>query len=275
MDEISRKKSLRRSIAYTITAYLAIQYAVFTAFALPAGFFGRFWLEFFLVSAGFHAILGVLLLFFIEDFVKESTGEVLASINLANRITLVRVSTLPTLLYLVIAAKSYKIRFPLLFLVVAIFVTDFLDGYISRKSKQITRIGRMMDSASDYCLLIVLTLVFSYYKLIPIWFLILVLTRLGTQVALVAILIIIQKRIEPRTTFMGKLAIASIMVGYSFEVFELIVGGMPPMITTVIEWLVAAILVASIGDKIVSFVSCLGKAKKKRRIENGADKKRA
>ena len=275
MDELMRTMSLRRSISKTISLYFIAQCAIFAAFALPGGFIREFWAQFLCSSGGFHIFLCVLLFRFKEDFRKESTGEKLASINLANRITLIRVSTLPTLLFLVIAAKHYRIRFPLLILVVFIFATDFLDGYVSRKANEVTKVGRMMDSASDYCLLIVLTLVFYYYRLIPIWFLVLVLARLGVQVFLMAILIIIRQKVEPKTTIMGKVAVASIMVVYSLEVLGLIAGQLPTMLKSAIEYIVAAVVIVSIGDKVISFASSLREAKLERRISDGNDKERS
>lgn len=275
MDELTRARNLRRSIAKTVLLYFLCQCAVFCAFAVPGKFFAAFWRQFLCTSAGFHIFLYFLLNYFKNDFRKEATGEKLSSINLANRITLIRVSTLPTLLYLVIAAKHYRIRYPLLVLVVFIFITDFLDGYVSRKANEVTKAGRMMDSASDYCLLIVLTLIFRYYRLIPIWFLVLVLARLGIQVLLMGILIVIKQKIEPKTTFMGKVAVASIMVVYSFEVLGLIAGELPLVLKTTIEWIVAALIVASIGDKIISFTSSLREAKLERRIPDGNDKERS
>lgn len=272
MEETERKKRLRRSIVKTVVLYFISQCILFVSFALPAGFFESFRTQFFFVSGGFHVFLLLMLLRFEDDFVKEATGEKLDSINLANKITLIRVSTLPTLLFLVIAAKSYRIRYPLLILVVLIFATDFLDGYVSRKGNEVTKAGRMMDSASDYTLLVVLTLVFRYYNLIPKWFLVLVLSRLGIQALLMGILILVKKRIEPTTTFMGKVAVASIMVAYSVEVLGLIAGGLPPLLKSAIEWIVAAIVFASIGDKIISFVSSLNEAKQSGRISHGNDK---
>jgi phosphatidylglycerophosphate synthase len=146
----------------------------------------------------------------------------------------------------------------LLILVVCIFATDFLDGYVSRKGKEVTKAERMMDSASDYSLLIVLSVVFRYYKIIPAWFLILVLVRLGIQTLLMAILIIVQKRIEPTSTFMGKVAVASIMIVYSVELVILLIGSVPRPVKNGIEWIAAAILTASIGDKILSFARSMG-----------------
>lgn len=274
MDEIARIASLRKSITKTIIFYYIIQCAVFCAFAFPGGFFPKYGATFFIASACFHLFLYLLLIFFKEDFRKEATQEKLSSINLANRITLIRVSTLPTLFFLVIAAKHYQIRYPLLILIVFIFATDFLDGYISRRANEVTKAGRMMDSASDYGLLIVLSLIFYYYKLIPVWFLILVLLRLGTQVVLMAILIAVKRRIEPKTTFMGKVAVASVMVAYSAEVLSLVAVQLPRAVKNIIEWGVAVIVVASIGDKVLSFAAAMKEAKRERRIADGDDQKR-
>jgi len=274
-DETGKMTSLRMSILGTTVLYFILQCLIFLAFSLKAGFFEQYWIPFGLTSFLFHALLYSLMLVFIEDFRKESDGVLLDSINLANRITLLRVSALPTLLYLVMAAKHFHIRYPLLILVICIFATDFLDGYVSRKGKEVTKVGRMMDSASDYSLLIVLSIVFRYYRIIPAWFLILVLIRLGIQTLLMAVLITVKKRVEPTSTFMGKVAVASIMIVYSVELLFLLIGPVPKPIKDGIEWAAAAILIASIGDKILSFTRDMGCVEPSGRISNGNDKERS
>ncbi|MCK7514808.1 MAG: CDP-alcohol phosphatidyltransferase family protein [Desulfobacterales bacterium] len=112
----------------------------------------------------------------------------LARVNLANEVTLARMSTLPTLLILIVASKEYSIQTPLLVLVALVFVTDFADGWISRASRQVTFMGRMLDAISDYCVLIVLSIVFYYYELIPGWFFWVVIFRLVFQGAGMAVL---------------------------------------------------------------------------------------
>jgi phosphatidylglycerophosphate synthase len=164
---------------------------------------------------------------------------------------------MPTLLVLVMAAKEYKIRIPLLVLVALIFLTDFFDGRISRRNNQVTRVGKMMDSASDYTLLVVLSVIFQYYLLIPAWFFVLVLVRLGIQALFMAILVIVKKRIEPNSTFMGKLTVASIMVLYTLEIIQLAVNAPSLLVFRIAEWVVAIIIVIGIFDKIVSFFDAL------------------
>jgi phosphatidylglycerophosphate synthase len=248
---------LTKSIFRVIASYLLLQAGVFLAFALPAGFLGRYGLLFLALSGGFHGFLLALLLLFRQDFLIEATGARLDRVNLANRITLLRVSTLPTLLVLVLAAKDYRIRGPLLGLVVLVFLTDFADGYVSRKGGEVTRIGRMMDSTSDYCLLIVLTVVFYYFHFIPAWFFYLVVARLGLQALLVAILILVHRKIEPKTTLMGKAAVASIMVLYAAEVLRIVASPSVSPVVDAVEWAVGAVVALSVGDKILAFVRSL------------------
>jgi phosphatidylglycerophosphate synthase len=254
-----------------MVAYFALQCAIYFGFALPAGFTSRFLVLFLLLSSCFHAFLLVMLLIFKADFVIEPSGQKLTRVNVANKITLFRVTTLPTLLVLIMAAKEYRIRIPLLALVILVFLSDFADGYVSRRAGQVTRVGRMMDSASDYSLLVVLTVVFYYFKLVPLWFFILVIGRLFLQTALMGILIVVKRHIEPKTTMMGKVAVASIMVLYAVEVGRIAFSLQRTLPFMVLEWLAGAIILASMADKVVAFVRELGKVGQEKRGESGGD----
>ena len=179
-------------------------------------------------------------------------------INLANRITLFRVTTLPTLLVLIMAAREYRIRIPLLALIVLVFISDFADGYVSRKHAQVTKVGRMMDSASDYSLLVVLSIVFYYFRLLPLWFFLLVIGRLFLQSAFMGVLIAVKRHIEPKTTPMGKVAVASIMILYAVEVGRLVFALPMSWPFAAVEWAAGGIVAASIVDKVISFIRELG-----------------
>lgn len=262
-------KRLEKSILATMGLFAALQMLIFAAFAAMAvpsspsisrGFLLRYGPLFLAVALPFYAVLLAMLNVFKNDFVKEPSGERLERVNLANVVTLFRVTSMPTLLFLVLAAKDYRIRLPLLCLVVIVFATDFADGYISRKTGQVTKVGKMLDSASDYALLIVLTIVFYYFSLVPPWFFLLVTARLGLQVTFVFILIFVNRKIEPKTTFMGKAAVASIMVLYAAEVIRLIFGIGRIELFAVLEWATAAIVLLSMVDKVVAFTRELPKS---------------
>ena len=169
-------KRLEKSILATMGLFAVLQMLIFASFAELCSSFEFDGLSRLLASVRayipsrgppFYAVLLSMLNVFKNDFVKEPSGERLERVNLANVVTLFRVTSMPTLLFLVMAAKDYRIRLAALVPSRLVFATDFADGYISRKTGQVTKVGKMLDSASDYALLIVLTIVFYYFSLVP------------------------------------------------------------------------------------------------------------
>lgn len=72
--------------------------------------------------------------------------------NLANKITLARIVLVPVFLLIL----SIKIQYGQ-FLAAAVFIlaasTDGLDGYVARKRKEVTRLGKFMDPLADKLLI--------------------------------------------------------------------------------------------------------------------------
>jgi phosphatidylglycerophosphate synthase len=255
-SESHRYTLLIRSFIATLSLYLVIQFGIFSAYALSFGFFKTYALPFLVVSVAFHGLIMAMLVVFRGDFVIEPSGQKLDHVNKANAITLFRVSTLPTILYIIIASKDYPIRFQLVALVAIIFATDFLDGYVSRKEKQVTRVGRMMDSASDYALLFVITFVFYYFHIIPAWFLWLLVARLVGQGLMVLAVLTVKKRVTPRTSFLGKATVASTMVLYAIELLRYL-ADLPRWLFGGLEYAVGVIITVSIVDKILIMINDL------------------
>lgn len=122
--------------------------------------------------------------------------------NLANRITLIRIFLIPiiTILLLIIPFKNsllyndlwykwliiksnnitYSISINnliagILFIIASL--TDLLDGFIARHYKQMTIFGKFFDSIADKLLINIVLIIFVYIKNIPIWITILLITR--------------------------------------------------------------------------------------------------
>lgn len=238
-----------RSIAFTSAALLAAQCVIFALYAVPYRFSGRYVLPFAIGTLAFHAVILAALYGFRNDFVKLPGGEPLDRVNLANRITLFRLSTLPTLFILILASKDYRIRAPLIVLVAAVFITDFLDGLVSRQGHEVTRIGKMLDSASDYAVLFVISIVYYYYHIIPAWFLWLLCVRLVGQGCMMLVVLFVKKSVTPKTSFMGKLTIAMTMGLYTFELLRFI-ATLPERAYAAAEYTVGVIVALSIFDKV-------------------------
>ena len=71
-------------------------------------------------------------------------------LNTPTRITLIRVATIPFLMWLILLAKDNAIYGLIsLFVFVAGSLTDWLDGYLARKNNQITNLGKFLDQLAD------------------------------------------------------------------------------------------------------------------------------
>lgn len=250
------RDTLVKSILGLVFLFLAVQFVIFLAYAIPFGFANRYLVLFSLSTVTFHGLLLFVLFLFRHDFIKEPSGEKLVRVNLANKITLFRVSTLPTILFVIIASKDYPMRYPLIALVAVVFFTDFLDGYVSRKGKEVTRVGKMMDSASDYTVLFVISIVYYYFHLIPVWFLVLLVARLAGQTIMVLIVLAIKKRITPKTTILGKITVAATMILYACELLRF-AANLPASIYMYMEAVVGIIVVSSIVDKVILMIKDL------------------
>jgi phosphatidylglycerophosphate synthase len=248
-EEMDDRARLSRSIYLSVTGFLAFQILLFLIFFRAYHMSGSYLRLFLSITVLFHLAVLAFLLAFRKNFALVDGGRGLARVNLANEVTLARMSTLPTLLILIVASKEYSIRAPLLVLVALVFVTDFADGWISRASRQVTFMGRMLDAISDYSVLIVLSIVFYYYELIPGWFFWIVIFRLVFQGAGMAVLLMARRPIRTQSTFMGKAAIFSTMALYTLEVLRVMVRWEAPGAWKALEYAAGGVVFFSVFEK--------------------------
>ncbi len=93
--------------------------------------------------------------------------------NLANRITLLRIGMIP--FFMILIQLGMDIWALSVFLLAA--VTDFLDGYIARSRNQITNLGKFLDPLADKMLITAAFIYLTSSGLLPAWITILVLFR--------------------------------------------------------------------------------------------------
>jgi phosphatidylglycerophosphate synthase len=210
------------------------------------------------ISAAYHILLTGFLVFRREDFRLEESQTPLTRVNLPNTLTFGRLSSIPTLLYLVLQASAYpqSLSVVIVPLMCVVFVTDFLDGIVARRRRQITFVGRYLDSASDYLMIIALSIAFYYYRLVPTWFFWLIMARLVLFAAGMAVLALRDREAKPVSTFLGKASIFAVMVLYVLEAAGLL--GVPyigaELVVRIVEYAVAAVIAASFVDKAVFLI---------------------
>lgn len=95
--------------------------------------------------------------------------------NIPNRITILRIILIPAFIVLLfIKARYMEYISALVFIVLAL--TDALDGYIARKRKEVTRLGKLIDPLADK-LLISAALIFLIGKGVEAWMAFVIIAR--------------------------------------------------------------------------------------------------
>ncbi|MBN2534878.1 MAG: CDP-alcohol phosphatidyltransferase family protein [Spirochaetales bacterium] len=203
-------------------------------------------------------------------FVLENTGEVLSRINLANRITLLRISAIPSIFFLFFAINLILIRWILLIYISFIFLTDFIDGILARTLKQITKIGRYIDSSGDYLILFFTSILYIYYSLIPTWLFLLILARIFTIAVTVVIMSFIKNEVVYTISFLGKASVFSLMLLFSLKLLPLfgVNNSIFTLILSICEYIIGGILIVSLGEKVILVVKAF-LIKKKNCERNG------
>lgn len=93
--------------------------------------------------------------------------------NLPNTLTAARIILIPVF----ITALEYKHYEYALYIFLFAAITDFLDGIIARLRNQKTQLGAIMDPLADKFMLVTAFLFFAFYKWIPAWLTIIVISR--------------------------------------------------------------------------------------------------
>lgn len=165
-----------------------------------------------------HGIVWVVLLRFRALFTKLD-GTPLTDLGWPNILTLFRLSSLPALTVLFLLARDrHDLAWPLVIFITVVFLTDLADGFLARTFNWGSRLGQLIDSSSDYIILMTLTLILGISGVLPTWLLTLVLVRLIFQIVGSLLLFWRAKKPLLETTWLGKASLFALMVLYALEI---------------------------------------------------------
>jgi len=255
---------MEKSIFRTVLFYTTMQ-LLFICIFLPFGKVPLISVLFYSsMSIALHFFLYIFLNYFKTAFFNLSTNKPLDKINTANRITLLRISSLPTIAFLLHHKELAEIKIILPIILGMVFLTDSFDGQIARRRKQITRMGQMLDSISDYSLLAVISIVYYRNNILPHWFFYLIFFRLFLQAFGMLVFILIKKPVETKSTWGGKITIAITMALYLFELIRLYLPPSWREFFSIIEYICGGIIFLLCFEKATIFFK---QGKKKKELE--------
>lgn len=96
--------------------------------------------------------------------------------TLANQITFLRILLTPVFVVLMLSGQNALVQWALIVYIIAA-VTDFYDGYVARRMGGETRFGKFLDPLADKFLTVAAFVCFIYLDLIPLWMVVIVVSR--------------------------------------------------------------------------------------------------
>ena len=173
-------------------------------------------------------------------------------LNVPNSLTILRILLIP----LIVGFLVYEqVEYALVTLIIAV-LTDALDGAIARLANQKTQFGAYLDPLADKLLLMVTFVTFSLLEMVPVWSVILVVSRDAILLTGTLLAHLTDTAIDASPTALGK-ATTLFQVIYIILVLAFISQGLDPVLLLPLLSMMSLLTVLSGLHYIVRGVSQL------------------
>lgn len=172
-----------------------------------------------------------------------------AIVTVPNILSFARIATIPLFCWLT-ANEQTRIWGILLFAVVV--STDWVDGYVARRTGQVTELGRLLDPIADRLAIAAGLVTFAIVGIFPFWAALLILVR-DVVVVLGGAVLLWGRNIRVEVRGIGKIATFSLMAAITWIAWGnaggplgdvLLVGGWLAYVVGIVEYYLAAGLYA-------------------------------
>lgn len=172
-----------------------------------------------------------------------------AVVTIPNILSFARIATIPLFCWLT-ANEQTRIWGILLFAVVV--STDWVDGYVARRTGQVTELGRLLDPIADRLAIAAGLVTFAIVGIFPFWAALLILVR-DVVVVLGGAVLLWGRNIRVEVRGIGKIATFSLMAAITWIAWGnaggplgdvLLVGGWLAYVVGIVEYYLAAGLYA-------------------------------
>jgi cardiolipin synthase (CMP-forming) len=154
--------------------------------------------------------------------------------TIPNAISFLRLGLVPVFYWLLVTGQDGLA----LGILIAATASDFIDGFIARRFNQVTRLGALLDPASDRLFIAACVIGLTVREMIPVPLLIVVLAR---DVLLLVIVLVRRIRIRdfPRVNLLGKAATFALFLAFPVIVMSHVVPS-AAIALAVIGWVLGA-----------------------------------
>jgi CDP-diacylglycerol--glycerol-3-phosphate 3-phosphatidyltransferase len=110
-------------------------------------------------------------------------------------------------------------KYLILGVLILMYITDLLDGYLARKLNQVSELGKIIDPLADKLVVGIVAIMMFMKGLIPLWFILFIILRdlliLGFGLYLKS-----KKKIVLMSNYPGKIAVLIIGLALTFSIFK-------------------------------------------------------
>ncbi len=181
----------------------------------------------------------------------RSGGTTSAVVTVPNAISLARILLIPLFVWLIVDPDT---TFAGLILFSVVVATDWIDGYVARRTGQVSEVGKVLDPTADRLAIIAGLVALVVRGAFPMWAALLVLVRDGA-ILLAGAVLLASRRPHIEVRWVGKVATFTLLVsialvswgnlGYPLAPTALAIGW-SGYVAAIIEYYVVAVLY--VGD---------------------------
>ncbi len=181
----------------------------------------------------------------------RSSGTTSAVVTVPNAISLARILLIPLFVWLIVDPDT---TFAGLILFSVVVATDWIDGYVARRTGQVSEVGKVLDPTADRLAIIAGLVALVVRGAFPLWAALLVLVR-DVAIVLAGAVLLASRRAHIEVRWVGKVATFTLLVsiamvswgnlGYPLAPTALAIGW-SGYAAAIIEYYVVAVLY--VGD---------------------------
>jgi len=138
---------------------------------------------------------------------------------ISNFLSIFRVILLFPLSYLLFTDVN-QYRTLIVVILLSMYATDLLDGFLARKLNQVTELGKIIDPLADKITVVTLVIILLIQNKIPLWFVSIVVLR-DILILLFGLMLKGKKKITLMSNYPGKAAVLSIGVVIFLAVLDI------------------------------------------------------
>jgi cardiolipin synthase len=130
-----------------------------------------------------------------------------AILTLPNLLSLLRILLIPVFCYLIVHDSTTRAG---LILYGAVMATDWVDGWIARRTGQVTELGKVLDPVADRLAIVAGLIALIVRGAFPLWAALLIIVR-DVAILIVGAVLLSRRRIRIDVRGLGKVATFSLM----------------------------------------------------------------